>query len=120
MRPCFPFLMAGESGKVSPISFLLGRQVGFRFLFVFTAMPKLLELLDVKGRIITADAMHTQRSAAEEVTRRGGDYVLALKGNQERLHDEVRFHFADPDNAEKMLFFSDLSSSNIELAEQVP
>ena len=84
-----------------------------------TAMPKLLELLDAEGRITAADAMHTQRSAAEEVTRRGGDYVLALKGNQERLHDEVRFHFADPDNAEKMLFFSDLDKDHgrIELRE---
>ena len=84
-----------------------------------TAMPKLLELLDVKGRIITADAMHTQRSTAEEVTRRRGDYVLALKGNQEKLHDEVRFHFADPDNAEKMLFCKDLDKDHgrIELRE---
>jgi predicted transposase YbfD/YdcC len=47
-----------------------------------TALPELLALLDVRGRIITADAMHTQRATAEAVCARGGDYVLALKGNQ--------------------------------------
>ena len=53
------------------------------------AMPKLLEMLALKGRIVTADAMHTQRAAAESITARGGDYVLALKGNQASLHDRA-------------------------------
>ncbi|MGR3661986.1 MAG: ISAs1 family transposase, partial [Paracoccaceae bacterium] len=50
-----------------------------------TAIPELLALLDVKGRIITADAMHTQRATSKAVCARGGDYVLALKGNQGTL-----------------------------------
>ena len=53
------------------------------------AMPKLLEMLALKGRIVTADAMHTQRAAAESITARGGDYVLALKGDQASLHDRA-------------------------------
>ena len=60
------------------------------------AMPKLLEMLALKGRIVTADAMHTQRAAAESITARGGDYVLALKGNQASLHDDVRLYLDDP------------------------
>ena len=54
------------------------------------AVPKLLELLSLKGRIVTADAMSCQRKIAEQVIKPGRDYVLALKGNQETLHDDVR------------------------------
>ena len=65
------------------------------------ALPRLLELLDVKGRLVTADAMHAQRDAAAAVTAKGGDYVLALKGNQETLHDDVRLYLdAPPKDAE--------------------
>jgi predicted transposase YbfD/YdcC len=60
-----------------------------------TALPELLALLDVKGRIITADAMHTQRSTAKAVCARGGDYVLALKGNQGTLFEDVRLYLND-------------------------
>ena len=45
------------------------------------ALPALLEMLDVKGAVVTADAMHAQRDAAERITGKGGDCVLALKGN---------------------------------------
>jgi predicted transposase YbfD/YdcC len=61
-----------------------------------TALPELLALLDVKGRIITADAMHTQRATAEAVCARGGDYVLALKGNQGTLFEDVKLYLNDP------------------------
>ena len=83
------------------------------------AMPKLLELLDAEERITAADAMHTRRATAEEATRRGGDCVLVPEGNQKKVLDEVCFHFADPDNAEKMLFFRDLDKDlgRIELRE---
>ena len=73
-----------------------------------TAMPALLDLLDVEGMTVTADAMHTQRATAAAVTARGGDYVLALKGNQETLHADVRLHMADPENAGKMKRFNDV------------
>ena len=60
------------------------------------ALPRLLELLDVEGRLVTADAMHAQRDAAAAVVSGGGDYVLALKGNQETLHDDVRLYLEAP------------------------
>ena len=68
-----------------------------------TALPALLEMLDVKGAVAAADAMHTQRDAAERITGRGGDYVLALKGNQGSLHKDAKAWLVDPGNAEKML-----------------
>jgi len=54
-----------------------------------TAIPELLRLVDIKGAIITIDAMGTQKAIAEEIINRGADYVLALKGNQETLHQAV-------------------------------
>ncbi len=60
------------------------------------AVPKLLELLSLKGRVVTADAMSCQRKIARQVIDQGGDYVLALKSNQETLHDDVRRFLDDP------------------------
>ena len=54
-----------------------------------TAIPVLLRLVDIRGAIITIDAMGTQRAIAAQIVDGGADYVLALKGNQETLHDAV-------------------------------
>jgi predicted transposase YbfD/YdcC len=54
-----------------------------------TAIPELLRLVDIKGAIITIDAMGTQKAIAEQVVAGGADYVLALKGNQGALHQAV-------------------------------
>jgi hypothetical protein len=52
-----------------------------------TAIPTLLSLIDIHGAIITIDAMGTQTAIAEKIIDGGGDYLLALKGNQGTLHD---------------------------------
>lgn len=52
-----------------------------------TAIPVLLSLVDIRGAIITIDAMGTQTAIAEKIVDEGGNYVLALKGNQGTLHD---------------------------------
>src|SRR5207248_10687561 len=54
-----------------------------------TAIPELLRLVDIKGTIITIDAMGTQKAIAEQIVNGEADYVLALKGNQETLHQQV-------------------------------
>lgn len=54
-----------------------------------TAIPELLRLVDIKGAIITIDAMGTQKAIAEQIIEGEADYVLALKGNQETLHQAV-------------------------------
>lgn len=58
-----------------------------------TAVPKLLELLDISGCIVTADALNTQRAIAEKVGSCGAEYVLALKANQGTLHEDVKLKF---------------------------
>jgi predicted transposase YbfD/YdcC len=54
-----------------------------------TAIPELLRLVDIHGAIITIDAMGAQKAIAEQIVQGGADYVLALKGNQETLHQAV-------------------------------
>lgn len=54
-----------------------------------TAIPELLRLVDIRGAIITIDAMGTQKAIAAQIVEQGADYVLALKGNQETLHKAV-------------------------------
>jgi predicted transposase YbfD/YdcC len=61
-----------------------------------TAVPKLLEMLSLKGTIVTVDALNCQREIAQTIVDQGGDYALALKGNQGTLHDDVVTYFADP------------------------
>ena len=57
-----------------------------------TAIPKLLELLDIKGATITIDAMGCQTKIADKIVDLGGDFVLALKGNQGEFHEDVKFY----------------------------
>jgi len=64
-----------------------------------TAVPKLLEMLSLKGCIVTVDALNCQRDIARQIVDQGGDYVLALKGNQGTLHDDVRTFLDDPATA---------------------
>ena len=61
-----------------------------------TAVPKLLEMLRLKGTIVTADALNCQRAIAQQIVDQGGDYALALKGNQGTLHDDVVLFLDDP------------------------
>ena len=55
-----------------------------------TAVPELLRVLELSGCIVTIDAMGCQKKIAKEIIESDADYVLALKGNQERVHEEVK------------------------------
>lgn len=61
------------------------------------ALPALLALLALDGRLVTADAMHCQKATAAAIVARGGAYVLALKGNQPALLEDVQLLLDDPD-----------------------
>jgi predicted transposase YbfD/YdcC len=60
-----------------------------------TAIPEVLNLVDIKGAIVTIDAMGTQKAIAETIIDREADYVLALKGNHEKLHQAVIDHIEE-------------------------
>ena len=61
-----------------------------------TAVPKLLKTLALKGTIVTADALNCQRAIAAQIVEQGGDYALALKGNQMQMHADAVMMFDDP------------------------
>jgi predicted transposase YbfD/YdcC len=61
-----------------------------------TAIPALLERLELAGALVTIDAMGTQTAVAETIRARGGHYLLALKANRPLTHAEVATFFADP------------------------
>jgi predicted transposase YbfD/YdcC len=56
-----------------------------------TAIPKLLQLLDLRGATVTIDAMGCQKEIARQVRDQGADYVLAVKGNQKNLAEAIQF-----------------------------
>ena len=60
-----------------------------------TAIPELLDLLTVKGAVVTIDAMGCQKEIARKIVEKEADYVLALKGNQGTLSDDVELFFAE-------------------------
>lgn len=60
-----------------------------------TAIPELIDVLELRGCIVTIDAMGCQKSIAEKIIDKNGDYVLALKENHGNLHEDVKFFFED-------------------------
>lgn len=58
-----------------------------------TAMPKLIEMMDAKGSVITADAINCQKEIATTIVDEGAEYVLALKGNHQSLCENVKLYF---------------------------
>lgn len=63
-----------------------------------TAIPELLDILDITGCIVTIDAMGTQKDIAEKIIKKKGDYVLALKGNHPLLYQEVEEFFKEAED----------------------
>jgi predicted transposase YbfD/YdcC len=55
-----------------------------------TAVPELLKMLDIKGAVVTVDALNTQREIASQIVKDGGDYVMAVKGNHPTLCDAIQ------------------------------
>ena len=58
-----------------------------------TAIPELLELLELKGAVVTIDAMGSQRKIRQQIDNKGADYVIGLKGNQGKLRKDVELFF---------------------------
>ena len=65
-----------------------------------SAIPALLDLIEIKGALVTIDAAGTQTSIAAKIVEKGGDYFLAVKGNQGKLHDAVVEHFLGSEREE--------------------
>ena len=70
-----------------------------------TAIPKLLDMIDIKDAVVTIDAIGCQTKIAAKIVDAGGDYILAVKENQPNLYDEIEH------------YFNNVSDSELELAE---
>lgn len=67
-----------------------------------TAIPDLLDKIQVKGQVVTIDAMGTQTAIAEKIKAKRADYVLGLKRNQGTLYENVREYFFDAEFLKKI------------------
>ena len=67
-----------------------------------TAIPELLKTLNISRQIVTIDAMGTQTAIAEQITKQKGQYMLAVKGNQKQLHQDIADYFAIEEELEKI------------------
>jgi len=77
------------------------------------AIPKLLDMLAIEGAIVTIDAMGCQRDIAQKIVDKKADYVLALKGNQGSLRDDVEIFVAE----QKVKDFKDTTISRDETVD---
>jgi predicted transposase YbfD/YdcC len=59
-----------------------------------TAIPELIDKIDIEGAVVTIDAMGCQKEIAKKIKKGGGDYVLAVKDNQPKLHQAIQEYFA--------------------------
>jgi predicted transposase YbfD/YdcC len=64
-----------------------------------TAIPQLLDLLEINGCIVTIDAMGCQKMISDKIIDNGADYVLAVKGNQGNLYEDIKLFFEDAQNS---------------------
>jgi predicted transposase YbfD/YdcC len=62
-----------------------------------TAAPRVLKQVELAGKIVTGDALHTQRAISEQILEAHGQYLWPVKDNQQRLHDDIQ-HLFEPDH----------------------
>ena len=79
-----------------------------------TAIPELLDLLELKRAIVTIDAMGCQRNIAAKIVGQEANYVLALKGNQGTLHEDIELFFQE----QKKYDFTDAKADTHETIEK--
>lgn len=91
---------APEAHLLSALSHRLGLTLGQRAVGdktnEITAVVPLLRGLVLEGRVVTVDALLTQRAVARTILAQGGDYVMIVKDNQPRLREDIALVFADP------------------------
>ena len=79
-----------------------------------TALPVLIELLELRGTVVTADALHTHKKTAALISSKGADYVLPVKENQKDLLEEIRLVFMEADRVD----FRGIESAQISNVEK--
>lgn len=81
---------------------ILGQEVIHEKTNEIPIFQQMLEYLDIKGKTITADAMHCQRETCRKVVEKNGDYVLGVKKNQTSLYEDIVLYCEDPESQKEM------------------
>ena len=93
---CLYISPSGGSGIFTPcLSYCPGQKAVAEKSNEITAIPRVLESIEIKGQVVTIDAMGTRTAIAETIRKRRADYVLAVKGNQGNLEEDIRQYFED-------------------------
>ena len=82
-----------------------------------TAVPALLDMLDVENCVITSDSLNCQKETTAKIAEKGADYVLGLKGNHEKLHTAVSEHFMYEVSAYETVYTEELGHGRLEKRE---
>jgi len=82
-------------------------------------LREMLDNIDIKGKIITADALHCQKDTCEKILRCGGDYLLGLKGNQQTTFDDAKLFLEDKINADEIERYSTVEKNGGRIEERV-
>ena len=72
----------------------------------------MLEYIDIKGKTVTADAMHCQKETCRKIKEKGGDYVLGLKKNQRMLYEDVKLYMEENTNEKEMETYTAINKNN--------
>jgi len=83
-----------------------------------TAIPKLLDMIDIKNQIVTIDAMGCQFEIANLIKSKDGDYIFSLKGNQGNLNDDVRLYFEKSPESEQWEDYKDVDKGHGRIEER--
>ena len=107
-KPCVPIKGKGQNHAISFLpgagktDTAWGRKQWKKKVNEITAIPKVLESIEIKGQVVTIDAMGTQTAIVETIRKRRADYVLAVKGNQGNLETDIRQYFEDQQICEEL------------------
>lgn len=77
-----------------------------------TAIPALLDLLDIEGQVVSIDAMGCQKKIAQKILDKGGDYVLSLKMNHKSFYDDAKKLFEDSEKLSKTSFWQEVDKGH--------
>jgi len=101
------------SAFASENELVLGQEIVDEKSNEITAVPKLLDLIECKGTIITVDALNTQTRIAQKVIDKQADYIFALKGNQGEIFEEVKGRFLNQ-KIDSECFSTDMGHGRVE------
>ena len=89
------------SAIVSDFGLVIGSQECNTVMGEITAFRELIDMLDVTGAVVVADALHCHKKSAKKVVKAGGDYLFVVKDNNPTLKDDIAFFFQNENNLEK-------------------